>query len=141
MFTIRQISYFCSHIAYPADDELSQCWIWTGRKRDGYGTFKVGGENFYAHRFAFSLLNGHIPEGLLVCHKCDERDCVNPDHLFLGDERANSRDAVSKDRKCPRYTHEVINAVRMDRANDMTEREIAAKYGMARSICSQNSQR
>lgn len=78
------------------------CWIWMGCKvKFGYGKFNVHGEIVLAHRFAYELAHGPIPEGLLVCHNCPGRDnpsCVRPDHLFLGTDKDNMLDAVAKER-------------------------------------------
>lgn len=63
------------------------CWHWTGRRsHDGtYGTFWLGGRNHMAHREMWKLVNGAIPRGMLVLHACEDRGCVNPAHLYLGD--------------------------------------------------------
>lgn len=79
------------------------CWTWTaGRQGNGYGLFQTsrGGirKSVGAHRAAWTLTNGPIPDGLWVLHKCDNRVCVRPDHLFLGDRRDNTLDAASKGR-------------------------------------------
>lgn len=73
------------------------CWIWTGAvDNNNYGRFGVNGK---AHRISYELYNGKINDGLLVCHKCDVRQCVNPDHLFLGTQYDNMRDMIIKGRK------------------------------------------
>lgn len=68
------------------------------RHQDGYGLLKIAGKKHYAHRVAYELTHGPIPAGLMVCHRCDNPPCVNPDHLFLATQKGNIQDAVAKDR-------------------------------------------
>lgn len=78
------------------------CWLWTGATTStGYGHLTKGGHDgrpVKAHRLAYELANGPIPDGLEVCHHCDTPLCVRPDHLFLGTRRENLGDAMRKGR-------------------------------------------
>jgi len=82
------------------------CWEWTSSiKGNGYGAFFThlideGRKCHSAHRYAWKLINGEIPNELWILHKCDNRICVNPDHLFLGTRTDNMRDAANKKRIC-----------------------------------------
>lgn len=75
------------------------CWEWAAHKdRKGYGTFEFAGRTQKAHRVAHQLYVGKIPDGLCVCHHCDNPGCVRPDHLFLGTIADNNRDCENKGR-------------------------------------------
>lgn len=77
----------------------SGCWDWTAYiNKWGYGTFGFSGDTWLVHRVSWTEHNGPIPEGLLVCHHCDNPKCVRPDHLFLGTDKDNSDDKRKKGR-------------------------------------------
>jgi hypothetical protein len=122
----------------------SGCWEWRGSiTRMGYGAFALEGKQFLAHRLAWEQAFGPIPDGLLVCHHCDNRRCVRPDHLFLGTHLANSRDCARKGRagRCfgltngrAKLTADAVAEIReLARQGKLEQKEIAARYGTSQS--------
>ncbi len=79
-------------------EEPDQCWIWHGADNKGYGKIKIGKKTVLAHRVSYALHFGKLLNDKMVCHTCDNTKCVNPRHLWLGNNRENQIDSFSKGR-------------------------------------------
>ena len=120
----------------------SGCWEWTAKLySNGYGCLMHNHRYVLAHRVAWELFVGPIPDGLQVCHRCDNRRCVNPKHLFIGTQRANMRDMVSKGRDRPsrgeanqraKLSDEDVRAIRRRARTGEMQSDIAGAYGVSR---------
>jgi hypothetical protein len=120
-------------------DRESGCWLWRGMVvATGYGMVRFERKMYPAHRLAWKLFHGEIPPGLVVCHKCDVRACVNPEHLFVGTMMDNIRDMKEKGRSPhgdkhsrSKLTAEKVSRIKTLLAEDrMRVSEIAREYGV-----------
>lgn len=119
-------------------DPGTGCWLWKGQiDSDGYALMHVGRKSRRAHRLAWTLFRGEISEGLLACHNCDIRFCVNPDHLFLGTHAENSADMMRKGRQrageknpTARLKREQVTMIRGLIASGETLTAIAKRVGL-----------
>lgn len=118
------------------------CWLWTRAKNtQGYGILQVDGSALRAHRVAWELRNGPIPGGLRVCHHCDVRLCVRPDHLFLGTDADNAADRDAKGRCRAVGVFGEKNGIAKLTDGDVLEiraaprggRRVAAAYGVSKT--------
>lgn len=124
-------------------DRSGNCWEWQSHvgKVDGYGRFGLARHHtVLAHRYAYELTYGAIPKGLHVCHRCDNRKCVRPDHLFLGDDWDNMGDCAAKDRiahgersASARLTADQVRIIRQRRAAGAKLEELACEFSVRRS--------
>ena len=121
----------------------SGCWVWQKGlvETSGYASItrsykknvQEGG-----HRLAYAVFNGvDIPDGLYVCHTCDNKACINPDHLWLGTQKDNIRDMMKKGRRVWAKGEQVANSkltdetIRAIRKSDEQVKKIAEKYGIS----------
>lgn len=121
----------------------SGCWIWLGDTiPSGYGVMRSSDyrKREYAHRLAWTSWKGEIPNGLFVCHKCDVKSCINPEHLFVGTQKENMQDWVDKwlapfgERShLSKLTDSQVRSIRED---SRTQDEIAASYGVSQTCIS-----
>ena len=126
------VAHFWSKVDRNSDP--TGCWPWlAGKSSDGYGQFDLNGKGVKPHRLAFVLTNGAIPAGLFVCHRCDNRGCCRPSHLFLGTPADNTADMVDKGRNVCGRAKLTPGQVRKIYAARGTQREIGLRFGVSQS--------
>ena len=125
----------------------SGCWEWNRyRMPGGYGRIRHEGHMWLAHRLSYRAFNGDIPDGLVVRHKCDNRCCVNPDHLEVGTQKDNVHDSINRgsfvyrdnpkgaDHPNAKLTEKQVKEILN---SNETQRSLAAKYGVSFQLISQ----
>jgi len=114
-------------------ETTENCHNWGGYLSEkGYAKFTVSGKPVRAARWIYEYLNGPIPDGLQVCHKCDNRKCVNPEHLFIGSATDNRRDMISKGRSKSKLTPlEVIDIRNKYLTREYTKCSLAKTYNVS----------
>lgn len=151
-YTSKDIRRFWSKVAITANPD--KCWEWLfGKNEYDYGTFALSKNNpqhsVLSHRVAWALTNGEIPDGLCVCHTCDNPSCVNPKHLFLGTHKANMEDKVKKGRSwkggapngegngAHKLTAEQVKYIRERYAiGDISQRKLGVEMGVCQQLIS-----
>jgi hypothetical protein len=116
--------------------DANGCWLWQGRvSTGGYAFMYWMKTNVVAHRVSYLIHRGPIPRGMLVCHTCDVRHCINPDHLFLGTTKDNAIDMVQKKRHrygenatCVKLSNRQVMSIR---ASNVSSNILCKKYGVS----------
>lgn len=123
-------------------DPETNCWVWRmAKQKNGYGAMRFGGKNLRPHRAAYLCANGltSLPATVDICHRCDNRLCVNPAHLFAGSRADNMADCIAKGRfsrisvlageasPSSKLTKEQVLAIRAD---ERSGRALARLYGV-----------
>jgi hypothetical protein len=128
-------------------EKSESCWNWVkGMAKNGYGFFymkREGRKTFHAHRVSWEYHNNMpIPEGMLICHTCDNKKCVNPAHLYVGTSFDNNRDTVNRNRakrtigdNCSWAKISEADVMDIIKSND-NQYDIAKKYGVDQSTIS-----
>lgn len=127
-------------------EPMSGCWLWVGSYNNrGYGILSINNSTKKAHRVSWDLFRTGSIHGFFVCHKCDVRGCVNPDHLFSGTAKDNKMDQMAKGRFTPflgdghassKMTEELVIKVRKMARIGFTHSELAALYGVHKGTIS-----
>lgn len=124
-----------------------RCWEWRGARKSGkwkYGLFGVDNHEWTAHRFAYTLAFGAVPEGLIVRHKCDNPPCVNPFHLETGTNEDNVADRHTRGRDArvfgeanwnSKLTQQQVDYIKSQRGLQL-QREIAAQFNITQNMVS-----
>lgn len=136
----KDIARFWRGVDKRGDDE---CWNWKKFKDcEGYGYIRIDYGNFMAHRVAATIAFGEIPQGMLVCHKCDNPSCCNPNHLFFGSDLDNNRDKKIKGRarclsgeenKNSKLTSDAVREIRRIRSDGAILKDLANQFNVG--IC------
>lgn len=135
--TQQQINYFWSKVDIKSENE---CWNWLGCKIKGYGTIKLNQKPIRTHRLSYFLTYGEITTGLLICHKCNNPSCCNPNHLYAGTNKENTQDIINsgnfkmvgESHWNSKLTFVQVSEIRELLSQGVKEKEVAKIYSMSK---------
>ena len=105
----------------------NDCWLYHKVDYAGYGHYELEGKMIHSHRAAWIITNGPVPKGQHVLHKCDVRNCCNPEHLFLGTAADNALDRSKKGRSASKLTAEDVRKIKRSKLTNM---ELSKRFGV-----------
>ncbi len=126
-FTEAQVVHFWDRTTFFP----SGCREWRGGQCNGYGSVRINQKHYFAHRVAYMIAHGSIPDGLIVRHKCDNPLCCNVDHLEIGTDKDNSRDMVIRGRRkppTPKFSNADYLKIRKLWRDGWAQKRLAEKY-------------
>jgi hypothetical protein len=135
-YTTKNILRFWKKVDKKSDEE---CWNWLGACGN-YGHLTVQNKQISSHRFSYLINVGDIPDGMFICHKCDNHFCVNPNHLFIGTQKDNMQDKINKNRGADlagtsNGKHKLTdNEVMEIRNSSLSNRKLAKLYNVSYSL-------
>jgi len=136
----RKISETLLRAFWGRVDVRSGCWGWSGYKHRGYGRLNIGDTTIGAHRLSWVIHRGRIPVGIHVLHACDNRECCNPAHLFLGTNDDNVKDKIAKGRGWSKISADDVLEIRRLYGRygrgGISGKDLAARYGISRAAIS-----
>lgn len=100
------------------------CTLWTGKLASGYGTFQFLKKSWAAHRASFFVSYGHLPKDLYICHRCNNKRCINPNHLYAGTPKENTQDLINS----PDY-YKISEKSKVTKEENKKKREQNVKNG------------
>lgn len=123
-------------------DKTADCWNWTGELiYSGYGRLSIGKKHVLAHRLSWMIHNGNIPDDLSVCHSCNNRRCVRPEHLYLATHQENIKYAVDcrsfsgEKHSRRKLTESKVREIRVHLASGtVTKQSLAKRYGVSATV-------
>jgi len=142
--------YHCMRLIERFENQINKngdngCWLWTGEiAGHGGGVLRIGGQILSAYRLSYEIYSGEITKGLCVCHACDVRACVNPNHLWLGTHAENMADCAKKNRMHPGEAsaqsklkdEQVVQIVELYKTGNYSQQQLGDMFGVAHTIIS-----
>ena len=138
--SVIDVNYFLERTDF---NPVNGCWEWNrGLDRKGYAQAKIWGKGVWAHRASYAFFVEPIPDGLIICHKCDNPKCINPHHLFMGTTQDNVDDKMRKGRFVTTpgekngYAKLKANQIADILSDTRPQRTIGKEYGVSQSAIS-----